>query len=60
MRVRNSRGHEGVNRKPEEPSVKSRWQEEGQSSTRGGRSGNRAPPPSPIHNTLGQVCVLLF
>ncbi|KAK9962492.1 hypothetical protein ABG768_007853 [Culter alburnus] len=55
MRVRNSRGHEGVNRKPEEPIVKSRWQEEGQSSTRGGRSGNRAPPPSPIHNALGQV-----
>ncbi|XP_067220393.1 proline and serine-rich protein 3 [Chanodichthys erythropterus] len=55
MRIRNSRGHEGVNRKPEEPLVKSRWQEEGQSSTRGGWSGNRAPPPSPIHNALGQV-----
>ncbi|XP_051719396.1 proline and serine-rich protein 3 isoform X2 [Ctenopharyngodon idella] len=54
IRVRNSRGHKGVNCKPE-PSVKSRWQEEGQSSTRGGRSGNRAPPPSPIHNALGQV-----
>ncbi|XP_016414539.1 proline and serine-rich protein 3-like [Sinocyclocheilus rhinocerous] len=55
VRVRHARGHEGVSRKPEEPSGKSRWQEEGQSSARGGRSGNRAPPPSPIHNALGQV-----
>ncbi|XP_050959411.1 proline and serine-rich protein 3 [Labeo rohita] len=55
MRVRHARGHEGVSCKPEEPSGKSRWQEEGQRSTRGGRSGNRAPPPSPIHNALGQV-----
>ncbi|XP_077063964.1 proline and serine-rich protein 3 isoform X7 [Siphateles boraxobius] len=55
MRARNSRGHEGVNRKPEEPSVNNRWQEEGQRSTRGKLSGNQAPPPSPIHNALGQV-----
>ncbi|XP_052432342.1 proline and serine-rich protein 3 isoform X2 [Carassius gibelio] len=55
MRVRHARGHEGVSRKAEEPSGKSRWQEEGQSSARGGQSGNRAPPPSPIHNALGQV-----
>ncbi len=56
LRVRHARGHEGVSRKPEEPSGKSRWQEEGQSLARGGQSGNRAPPPSPIHNALGQVC----
>lgn len=55
MRVRNSRGHEGLNRKPEKSSVKSRWQEDGQSLTQEGRSGNQAPPPSPIHNALGQV-----
>ncbi|XP_016325859.1 proline and serine-rich protein 3-like isoform X2 [Sinocyclocheilus anshuiensis] len=55
VRVRHARSHEGVSRKPEEPSGKSRWQEEGQSSARGGQSGNRAPPPSPIHNALGQV-----
>ncbi|KAF4104356.1 proline and serine-rich protein 3 [Onychostoma macrolepis] len=55
VRVRHAMGHEGVSRKPEEPSGKSRWQEEGQSSARGGQSGNRAPPPSPIHNALGQV-----
>ncbi|XP_042595847.1 proline and serine-rich protein 3 [Cyprinus carpio] len=55
VRVRHARGHEGVSRKPEEPSGKSRWQEEGQSSARGGLSGNQAPPPSPIHNALGQV-----
>ncbi|XP_073673536.1 proline and serine-rich protein 3 isoform X2 [Garra rufa] len=55
MRVRHARGHEGVSHKPEEPSGKTRWQEEGQRSTRGGQSGNRAPPPSPIHNALGQV-----
>ncbi|KAL1261086.1 hypothetical protein QQF64_008913 [Cirrhinus molitorella] len=55
MRIRHARGHEGVSCKPKEPSGKSRWQEEGQRSTRGGRSGNQAPPPSPIHNALGQV-----
>ncbi|KAK7156759.1 hypothetical protein R3I94_006716 [Phoxinus phoxinus] len=55
MRARNSRGHEGVNRKPQEPSVKNGWQEEGQRSTRGRLSGNQAPPPSPIHQALGQV-----
>ncbi|XP_067306367.1 proline and serine-rich protein 3 isoform X2 [Pseudorasbora parva] len=60
MRVRNSKGHERVNCKPEESSVQSRWQEEGQSSTRGRRSGNQAPPPSPIHNALGQVVSEVF
>ncbi|XP_016359094.1 proline and serine-rich protein 3-like isoform X2 [Sinocyclocheilus anshuiensis] len=55
MRVRYARVHEEVSRKPEELSGNSRWQEEGQRSTRGGRSGNQAPPPSPIHNALGQV-----
>ncbi|KAG1951983.1 proline and serine-rich protein 3 isoform X2 [Pimephales promelas] len=55
MRARNSRGHEGVNSKPEESGVKNRCQEEGQRSTRGRLSGNQAPPPSPIHNALGQV-----
>lgn len=60
MRARDSRGHEGVNRKPEEPSVKNRWQEEGQRSTRGRLSGNQAPPPSPIHSALGQVCVFVL
>ncbi|XP_043115543.1 proline and serine-rich protein 3 isoform X2 [Puntigrus tetrazona] len=55
VRVRRARGHEGGIRKPEEPTGNSRWQEEGQSSTRRGQSGNRAPPPSPIHNALGQV-----
>lgn len=58
VRVRHSRGHEGVTRNPEKPSGKSRWQEECQSSARG---GNRAPPPSPIHNALGQaVSEVLF
>lgn len=61
VRIRHSRGHEGVTLKPEKPSGKSRWQDECQSSARGGRSGNRAPPPSPIHNALGQaVSEVLF
>ncbi|XP_056329477.1 proline and serine-rich protein 3 isoform X2 [Danio aesculapii] len=61
VRVRHSRSHEGVTRNAEKPSGKSRWQEECQSSARGGHSGNRAPPPSPIHNALGQaVSEVLF
>ncbi|XP_055053102.2 proline and serine-rich protein 3 [Misgurnus anguillicaudatus] len=55
LRVKQARGHEGVNRKSREVGGKTRWQEEGQRSAQRGRSGDRAPPPSPIQNALGQV-----
>ncbi|XP_051965477.1 proline and serine-rich protein 3 [Xyrauchen texanus] len=53
VRARHSRASEGVSHKDAEPRVKSRWKEECERSTGGERSG--APPPSPVHNALGQV-----
>ncbi|TRY91356.1 hypothetical protein DNTS_026249 [Danionella cerebrum] len=56
LNARRSRVHERAHyNKPQESHGESRWQEEGQKSNGAGRSGNQAPPPSPIHNALGQV-----
>ncbi|XP_036420162.1 proline and serine-rich protein 3 isoform X2 [Colossoma macropomum] len=52
---RHGRGQERVSCKAKESSPENKWHSGGQSSTGGVRSGDRAPPPSPIHNTLGQV-----
>ncbi|XP_076832157.1 proline and serine-rich protein 3 isoform X2 [Brachyhypopomus gauderio] len=49
------RGQEGVRRKTKEPSRENGCHSRGQSSTGDVCSGDLAPPPSPIHNTLGQV-----
>ncbi|XP_051535095.1 proline and serine-rich protein 3 isoform X2 [Myxocyprinus asiaticus] len=55
VRARHSRAYEGVSRKADEPCAKSRWKEECERLTGGERPGDLAPPPSPIHNALGQV-----
>ncbi|KAL7849197.1 hypothetical protein SRHO_G00208200 [Serrasalmus rhombeus] len=52
---RRARGQDGVSCKAKESSSENKRHNVGQGSTRGVRSGDRAPPPSPIHNTLGQV-----
>lgn len=51
VRASRAKGREGVSR---------RCQEEGQRSMHKGRSVDRDPPPSPIHNALGQVCAFSF
>ncbi|XP_036394497.1 proline and serine-rich protein 3 [Megalops cyprinoides] len=43
-----------VTRQPERSSKEGKW-EKSQRSRREGRPGDQAPPPSPIHSTLGQV-----
>lgn len=55
VRTSQPKGHKGLSRKAREVSENSLCQEEGQRSTPKVRSGDRAPPPSPIHNALGQV-----
>ncbi|KAJ8378934.1 hypothetical protein AAFF_G00232990 [Aldrovandia affinis] len=62
---RSSRSEGGVTREKAEKERVTQWPEEssrgegdwerGQRSRREGRPGDQAPPPSPIHNALGQV-----
>lgn len=58
VRAHQAKGDEGVSRKAREVSGKSSFQEEGRRSKQRGRSGG-LEPSSPIHNALGQVCVLV-